>query len=103
MHSLQIIAINHWSIFGETIYIALARPIINSTMEPDDTSTLCEFITLRQSPRPLCSMPPSLADIDVVDAHHSTTRLHHPVATLKTMPSRERVTPMCHHHPIQES
>jgi hypothetical protein len=80
--------------------IKLARPAIDTTTAPDSATSLHESITPRPSPRPRCAMPSSLAEVNALDAHYSTTRLHQPADAPKTMPSKGRATLTCGHRLI---
>jgi hypothetical protein len=59
----------------------------------NNVSTIHEPITSRPSPRPCCTMSPTLTVVNAVYAQHSTSCIHHPTATPKTMPSRGTTTP----------
>jgi hypothetical protein len=59
---------------------------------PDDAPALRESIMARPSPGPLRHVAET-RHRHAVDVHHSTSCLHHPAATPKTMPQRGRATP----------
>jgi hypothetical protein len=65
--------------------IDLARPVLDATTASNNT-TLRESIVSRPTPMPCCATQPRLAVVDKVDAHRSTSCLHHPAAAVKQCP-----------------
>jgi hypothetical protein len=58
---------NRLAIFRLNIHINFDVPSVDVTMTPDNTTTLCAPIIARRSPRPLCTMPVRLIDVEVDD------------------------------------
>jgi hypothetical protein len=66
---------------------------IDGTTAPNGATALRESIKACPPPRPRCAMPLRLIIIDMEDAHHYTSCLHHPAVAPKTMPPRRSATP----------